>query len=127
MQASFNASVTGPKCVTACLAQSEIRRNRNTAVAADVGVRVGVVPVIYRYGDFRPVTELIRDYNGHRTVCRRDDKTVVFVKGNRLAAHRNGVYVLLNYGSGHFIAINLARFNALDDRGGGVNDKAVGA
>ena len=109
------------------VAQSEIRRNRNTAVAADVGVRIGIVSVIHRYGDFCPVAELIGDYNGHRTVCRRDDKTVVFVKGNGLAVHRNGVDILLNYGSGHFIAINLARFNALDDRGGGVNDKAVGA
>ena len=108
------------------LAQSEIRRNRNTAVTADVGVRIGVVPVIYRYGNFRPVTELIGDNDGHRTVCRRDDKTVVFVKGNGLAVHRNGVDILLNYGSGHFIAINLARFNAFNDRGGGVNDKAVG-
>ena len=109
------------------LAQSEIRRNRNTAVTADVGVRVGVVPVIHRYGDFCPVAELIGDSDGHIPVCRRDDKPVILVKGNRLAAHRNGVYILLNYGGGHFLAINLTRFNALDDRGGGVNDKAVGA
>ena len=109
------------------IAQSEIRRNRNTAVTADVGVRIGIVSVIYRYGDFRPVAELIGDYNGHRTVCRRDDKTVVFVKGNGLAVHRNGVDILLNYGSGHFIAINLTRLNAFDHRRGGVNDKAVRA
>ena len=109
------------------VAQPDIRRNRNTAVAADVVGRVGVVPVIYRYGDFRPVAELIRDNDRHITVCRRDDKTVVFVKGNGLAADRNGVDILLNYGNGHFIAIDLTRFNALNDRGGGVNDKAVGA
>ena len=109
------------------VAQPEIRRNRNTAMAADVGVRVGIVSVIHRYGDFGPVAELIGDNDGHRTVCRGNGKTVVFVKGNRLAAHRNGVDILLNYGSGHFLAINLTRFNALDDRGGGVNDKAVGA
>ena len=109
------------------VAQSEIRRNRNTAVTADVGVRIGIVSVIHRYGDFRPVTELIGDSDGHIPVCRRDDKTVILVKGNGLAAHRNGVNIILNYGSGHFIAINLARLNALDDRGGGVNDKAVGA
>ena len=109
------------------VAQSEIRRNRNTAAAADVGVRVGIVSVIHRYGDFGPVAELIGDNDGHGSVCRRDDKPVIFVKGNRLAAHRDGVDILLNYGSGHFIAINLALFNAPNDRGGGVNDKAVGA
>ena len=76
-----------------------------------------------------PVNDLhiIGDSDGHRPVCRRDDKPVVFVKGNGLAADRNGVDILLNYGSGHFIAIDLTRFNAFDDRGGGVNDKAVGA
>ena len=83
--------------------------------------------VIHRYGDLCPVAELIRDNDGHRTVCRRDDKTVILVKGNGLAVDRNGVDILLNYGNGHFIAINLARLNALNDRGGGVNDKAVGA
>ena len=109
------------------VAQSEICRNRNTAVAADVGVRVGIVSVKHRYGDFGPIAELIGDNDGHIPVCRWNDKPVVFIKGNGLAVHRNGVDILLNYGSGHFIAINLARFNALDDRGGGVNDKAVGA
>ena len=109
------------------VAQSEICRNRNTAVAADVGVRVGIVSVKHRYGDLCPVAELIGDNDGHRTVCRGNGKTVVFVKGNGLAADRNGVDIILNYGSGHFIAINLARFNAFDHRRGGVNDKAVGA
>ena len=109
------------------VAQSEIRRNLDTAVGADVGVRIGIVSVIHRYGDFCPVAELIGDYNGHRTVCRRDDKTVVFVKGNGLAADGNRVNILLDHGSGHFIAINLTRFNALDDRRGGVNNKAVRA
>ena len=83
--------------------------------------------VIHRYSDFGPVAELIGDSDGHIPVCRRDDKPVILVKGNGLTAHRNGVDVLLNYGSGHFIAINLTRFNALDDRRGGVNDKAVRA
>ena len=109
------------------IAQSEICRNPAAAVTADVGVRVGIVSVIRRYGDFCPIAELIGDSDGHIPVCRRDDKPVILVKGNRLAAHRNGVDVLLNYGGGHFLAINLTRFNALDDRGGGVNDKAVGA
>ena len=106
---------------------SDLQASLNTAVAADVGVRVEIVSVIHRYGDFRPVTELIRDSDGHIPVCRRDDKPLILVKGNGLTAHRNGVDIFLNYGSGHFIAINLARFNALDDRRGGVNDKAVGA
>ena len=109
------------------IAQLQIRRNRNTAVTADVGVRIGVVPVIYRYGDFRPVAELIRDNDGHIPVCRRDDEAVVFVKGNGLAADGNRVNILLDHGSGHFIAINLTRLNALDDRRGGVNNKAVRA
>ena len=109
------------------VAQSEIRRNLDTAVGADVGVRIGVVSVIYRYGDFGPVAELIRDSDRHITVCRRDDKPVILVKGNGLTAHRNAVDILLNYGSGHFIAINLTRLNAFDHRRGGVNDKAVRA
>ena len=109
------------------VAQSEIRRNSAAAVTADVGVRIGIVSVIHRYGDFCPVAELIGYSDGHIPVCRRDDKPVVFVKSNGLAAHRNGVDVLLNYGSGHFIAINLTRLNPFDHRRGGVNNKAVGA
>ena len=87
--------------------RSEICRNPAAAVTADVGVRVGIVSVIHRYSDFRPVAELIGDSDGHKTVCRRDDKPVILAKGNGLTAHRNGVDVLLNYGSGHFIALNL--------------------
>ena len=84
------------------------------------------MPVVNRYGHFGGVAGLVGSNNLLLAVCRRKNKTAVFVKRDLCAVHGDGVYILFVNGDRLCFTIGLAVFYAADDRLNIVNCYAVG-
>ena len=84
------------------------------------------MPVVDRYGHFGGVACFVGNNYFLLTVCRRENKTVAYVKRDRRSVYGDGIYILLGNCNRPCFTIGLAVFYAADDRPHIIKRQAVG-